>query len=153
MEAVLEKTRKSIDAVVHLGDGWDEIHDIMRAYPNIPLYAVTGNCDYGSGPSSLTFHFAAKKFLITHGHKFNVKSGYLRLSLWAQENEADVCMFGHTHVPELFYSGRTLMLNPGSVGFPRGEYGSSYGIVDVSDTGLVEARVMAKRGREYVRVL
>ena len=152
MDAVLKKICKSIDAVAHLGDGWDEIHDIMLNYPSVPLYAVAGNCDYGSGPSSLAFNFASKKIIITHGHRFNVKYDHLRISLWAEENEADACLFGHTHVPEMFYSGRTLMLNPGSIGVPRGGYKESYGIVDVSDTGIVDGRVMVKHDKEYRRM-
>jgi len=153
MEAVIKKTSKSIDAVVHLGDGWDEIHDIMLMYPLIPLYAVSGNCDYGSGPSSLAFSFSSKKFLITHGHRYGVKYNYIHISLWAEENEADVCMFGHTHMPEVFYSGQTLLLNPGSIGLPRGNFTASYGIVDVTENGIVEGRIMANRGGEYRRII
>ena len=149
----MKKINKSIDAVAHLGDGWDEIHDIMRMYPLIPLYAVTGNCDYGSGQSSLAFRFASKHFIMAHGHRYGVKYNYLRISLWAEENYADVCMFGHTHIPEIFYRGHTLMLNPGSIGFPRGDYAASYGIVDVSEDGAVDGRVMAKHGDEYRRIL
>ena len=153
MDAVIKKTHKSINAVVHLGDGWDDIHDLMLMYPFIPLYAVTGNCDYGSGPNSLTFNFASKKIIITHGHRFNVKYDHLRISLWAEEQEADVCMFGHTHIPDVFYSGRTLMLNPGSIGLPRGSYTASYGIVEVSDTGIIDGRVMGKQAGVYRRIV
>jgi len=153
MEAVLSKTYKTINAVAHLGDGWDEIHDLMLMYPLIPLYAVAGNCDSGSGPSRLAFNFASKKFVITHGHRFHVKSSYLRVSLWAEENEADVCLFGHTHIPEVLYSGPTLMLNPGSIGFPINDYPSSYGIVDISDNGVIEGCVMGKQNGVFRRLL
>jgi len=153
MKAVLEKINKSIDAVAHLGDGSDEIHHLMLQYPSIPLYAVAGNCDSGSGQSTLAFNFASKKIVLTHGHKFHVKSDYLRISLWAEENEADVCLFGHTHIPAIFYSGRTLMMNPGSVSFSKAEYSESYGIVDVAENGAVEGCVMAKYGFGFKRVL
>jgi putative phosphoesterase len=152
MEAILEKTRKSIDAVAYLGDGWDDIHKLMPIYPSIPLYAVAGNCDYGSGQNALPFNFASRKIIITHGHRFNVKFGYLRISLWAEENEADVCLFGHTHIPDVFYSGRTLMMNPGSISFPNAEYPISYGVVNISENGVVEGCVMGKRGLVYKRI-
>ena len=152
MGSVLRKTRNSINAVAHLGDGWDEIHDLMLLYPLTPLYAVAGNCDHGSGPDTLAFNFASKKIIITHGHRHNVKYDYLRISLWAEENEADVCLFGHTHVPEVFYSGRSLMMNPGSIGLPHSGYSESYGIVDITDNGIIEGRIMAKHGRDYSRM-
>jgi len=153
MDSVLEKTYTSISAVVHLGDGWDEIHEVMRKYPKLPLYAVVGNCDYEPGPGSLAFRFSSKKFIITHGHRYNVKSDYLRLRLWAEENEADVCLFGHTHVPDVFYSGRTLLMNPGSIGIPRGQYTQSYGIVDISESGIIDGRVMGKQGGVFQRIV
>jgi len=153
MKAVLEKTQKHINAVVHLGDGWDEIHDLMSEYPLIPLYAVAGNCDFGSGPSTLAYQLASRKFIITHGHRFHVKSGYLRITLWAEENEADVCLFGHTHAPEVFHSGRTLMMNPGSISLPKPDFPASYGVVDMPDNGFVEGVVMGKQGLVYRRFI
>ena len=153
MGAVLEKTAKSVNAVAHLGDGWEDIHELMRKHPDLPLFAVTGNCDYGSGPNSLTFRFASKKFIMTHGYRYYVKSDYLRICLWAEENQADVCLFGHTHVPDVFYAGSTLMLNPGSIGAPRGQGAASYGIVDVSETGVVDGRVMGVKGGALKRLL
>ena len=152
MSQILKQTGKSIDAVAHLGDGWDEIHEIMHLYPSIPLYAVTGNCDWGEGPESLIVSFSSKRIVLAHGHRFGVKAGYLRVSLWAEENEADVCLFGHTHIPDVFYSGKTLMLNPGSVAAPRSGYPACYGIVDVSDTGIVEGRLMGKQNGVYRRL-
>jgi len=153
MKAVLEKTNKSIDAVAHLGDGSNEIHHLMLEYPSIPLYVVAGNCDSGSGQNTLAFNFASKKIILTHGHKFHVKSGYLRISLWAEENEADVCLFGHTHEPAIFYSGRTLMMNPGSISFPKSEYPVSYGVVDVDENGIVVGSVIAKYSWGFKKVL
>ena len=149
MDVILKKTCKLIDAVAHLGDGWDDIHDLMLMYPHLPLYAVAGNCDYGSETSSLTFNFASKKFVITHGHRYNVKFDRLRVSLWAEENEADVCLFGHTHVPDMFYYDRIFMINPGSIGLPRNGFSASYGIVDVSETGIINGSIMEKQGRDY----
>ena len=153
MGNVLEKTYKYISAVAHLGDGWDEIHDLMLKYPSIPLYAVVGNCDFGSGQGVLTFNFASKRFILTHGHRFNVKSGYLRIALWAEENEADVCLFGHTHIPDVFYTGRTLMMNPGSIGLPRADCRMSYGVIDVSENGVVGGSIMGKQGRTYRMIM
>ena len=140
-----------------MGDGWDEVHDLAVKYPHMPLHAVSGNSDFGSGPDVLAFNFGSKKFVITHGHRYDVKYDRLRICLLAEENEADVCMFGHTHLPELFYHGRSLMLNPGSISLPKGNYLGCYGVVDISESGVIEGRVMAREiGREckeYRRIL
>ena len=37
------------DAVVHLGDYFSDAEDLAEEYPNIPFYAVPGNCDRGRG--------------------------------------------------------------------------------------------------------
>ena len=33
------------DAIVHLGDCYDDAQVIMEEYPHIPVHAVAGNCD------------------------------------------------------------------------------------------------------------
>ena len=42
------------------------------------------------------------------------------MDLWAQEEEADICLYGHLHVPDAWKEGRTLFVNPGSISQPRG---------------------------------
>ncbi len=37
----------------------------------------------------------------------------------ARENGADILVYGHTHVPEIRQDGGILVLNPGSLTFPR----------------------------------
>ena len=68
-----------------------------------------------------------KGLLLTHGHRYSVKSGYDALLARAVEVGADIVVFGHTHVPFLKtipkgteVSGKilerpTYLFNPGSV--------------------------------------
>lgn len=59
------------------------------------------------------------RVFLTHGHRYRVKAGYLQLTLAAQEREARVCCFGHTHRADCFVDGGCLFLNPGSLLSPR----------------------------------
>jgi predicted phosphodiesterase len=45
--------------------------------------------------------------------------------------DADIVVLGHTHRPLLFQAGRTLVINPGSVGLPRdGDRRAAFAVVD-----------------------
>ena len=65
------------DAIVHLGDHYDDGEALGEEFPNIPIYQVPGNCDRYRAP------FGASEILIlpvlgvnlymTHGHRHNVK--------------------------------------------------------------------------------
>ncbi|MDR1641356.1 MAG: metallophosphoesterase [Clostridiales bacterium] len=133
MKRVLRLVRDSVSMVVHLGDGYYDALQLAEDYPGLPFHLVAGNCDHGDWEDINTFHVAGKKFIMVHGHMQHVKSGFLRLSTLADEMEADVCLFGHTHVPTLFYWGTTLMMNPGTIGSRRGQ--PTYGVIEMRDDG------------------
>ena len=60
------------------------------------------------------------RIIQTHGHLFQINFSFQKLDLWAQEEDADICLYGHLHIPDAWKEGRTLFLNPGSVSLPRG---------------------------------
>jgi putative phosphoesterase len=100
-----------------------------------PVWAVRGNCDLTKDvPEALTLVVEGATILLVHGHRQGVKHSLLRLGLYALEEEANLVLFGHTHVPvEELYEGATLY-NPGSLGEPRGGK-PTFGIVTV-DAGV-----------------
>ena len=55
-------------------------------------------------------------FDTAHGHRYGVKQGLLRFSLAAQEQQAQVALFGHTHIPYCRQEGGLWLLNPGACG-------------------------------------
>lgn len=55
-----------------------------------------------------------KRILMTHGHRYGVKSGYLRAVYAAKEQQADILLFGHTHRAECFQEEGLWVLNPGA---------------------------------------
>ena len=57
------------DVIIHLGDHERDTEILRRKYPEIPLYSVCGNCDYGSqGLLADVVPLGPVKAYITHGH-------------------------------------------------------------------------------------
>ena len=56
IRAVERERPSTLDAIVHLGDGWRDAEALHRLYPRIPLEQVPGNCDLGrfEGASALS---------------------------------------------------------------------------------------------------
>ncbi|MEI3524175.1 MAG: metallophosphoesterase family protein [Anaerotignum sp.] len=54
------------------------------------------------------------------GIKQRVYWNYDSISYWAEEQGADVVLFGHTHRPVYDDRGRVMLFNPGSISMPRG---------------------------------
>lgn len=107
-----------VDAIFHNGDSElsskDDIWD--------GIYVVAGNCDYDSGyPNRLITQFPEFTVAQTHGHLYNINFTWDRLDLFAQEADADICLYGHLHRPAAWRNGKTVFVNPGSVLQPRGD--------------------------------
>jgi hypothetical protein len=126
------------DCVIHLGDHSRDA-EIVRALTDKPVYSVHGNCDFSSeAPEEIELIVEGVRLCAVHGHKQGVKTSLLRLGLFALEKEANIVLFGHTHVPtEQFYAGATLY-NPGSLGEPRGVK-PTFGVI-TADAGAYRIR-------------
>jgi len=102
------------------------------------IHVIAGNCDYGCGyPDVAELNIAGKKILMTHGHSFRVKSGFDGIIAAAKVHNADICLFGHTHVPASFYDSGIFFLNPGSISLPRGLEGKSYAVIEIIDGNIL----------------
>lgn len=111
------------DVCFFLGDGERDIAKLMEQYPDLPVYAVRGNCDFGTKfKSSLCCEADGVRIFMTHGHMSYVKYEYDLETLTSQAVEAgaDIALFGHTHEQHLSESRGVTRLNPGSAG--RGYY-------------------------------
>lgn len=112
---IVARTRP--DMIVHLGDGERDVIELRERFPDIPLHAVSGNCDFRTAkPETELFEVEGIKFFITHGHLFGVKSTRAKLIEQAVRRSADVVMYGHTHCAQLLETDRLMLLNPGSCG-------------------------------------
>lgn len=107
--------KKKYDAVFHLGDYHSDARWLERRL-DVPLYCVAGNCDmFAKAPRMARASFEGHMLLAVHGHLQDVKYGYDGLSYYAEENGADIALFGHTHRAYAGYVGPVLLVNPGAL--------------------------------------
>lgn len=106
------------DLMIHLGDVGPEYLNVERM-AGVPTYMVAGNNDYGGFLRDMSIiYLGSHRVLLTHGHRQGVHFGVDRLRYLALENECDIAMYGHTHVPFL-EEGDVTIINPGSISLPR----------------------------------
>lgn len=118
--------REEPHMLLHLGDCWRDGARLHDRFPEIPFEQVPGNCDFRSREETEKLLFLGdKRILICHGHTYGVKQSLLSAGLAAEEKQLDLFLFGHTHKPLVDMRGRTLFLNPGSIGdYSRPTYGT-----------------------------
>lgn len=120
LEMIMEQ-EAPVDALIHCGDG--EGHEgYIAAMAGCPIYMVRGNNDFFSElVRELEFELAGKKIFLTHGHTYNVSMGPERIMEEGRSRGADIVMYGHTHRPEFIEKKDIIVLNPGSLAYPRQE--------------------------------
>lgn len=131
---------QNVDVLIHLGDYSRDAY-ILSKEINREIIYVKGNCDFqADADCDKTIILEGKKIFITHGHNYNVKYDYLDLYFKAQEIEADLVLFGHTHQSEIFEKDGILFVNPGSISRPRGQ-NQSYAMIYI-EKGVVLPRLV-----------
>ena len=135
LETILER-EKPLDLVIHLGDA-EGAEDYIEVIAECPVEIVAGNNDfYTSLPIEKELKIGDYKILITHGHYYYVNGGIGHIRKAAVERNIDIAMFGHTHKPFFEEEENRIILNPGSISYPRQEGRKpSYMIMDIDGTG------------------
>ena len=121
------------DAIVHLGDFYDDGEELHEEFRHIPIYQVAGNCDrYYASPAArelLICKVCGVDLFMTHGHRQWVKNGTELLVRDARQAKVQAALYGHTHIPDCRKDGDLWILNPGAAG----SWGGSSGIIEVED--------------------
>ncbi len=137
------------NAIIHLGDYFDDGQAIARENPHIRAYQVPGNCDrfrcLGREPEVMQPSIGGVKFFLTHGHLHMVKSTYGRVISDARAAGAGCVLFGHTHESycEQLEDGLWVM-NPGSCG----SFGGSCGLIQLENEKITACRVLRQTDLE-----
>ena len=137
MAAAVEQSAPRM--IFHLGDCWRDAEKLHDLFPDIPLEQVPGNCDYRPDePAERLLFLEDKRVLMCHGHTYGVKQTLLNAGYAAEEQNLDLFLFGHTHKPLVDMRGKTLFLNPGSIG---DHFRPFYGVVTL-ENGRLDARTV-----------
>jgi putative phosphoesterase len=125
-----ERRLAGVDHIVHAGDiGRPEIVDALRKIA--PVTAIRGNVDSGEWareyPETTLVSLAGKSVYVLHDLK----------TLHMDPGAAiDVIVSGHSHVPKIETTGRTLYINPGSAGPPRFKLPITLAILELLSDGM-----------------
>ncbi|MZQ97167.1 MAG: YfcE family phosphodiesterase [Acidaminobacter sp.] len=130
------EANRDASIIIHCGDFASDL-EIVKSMP-IEAVAVTGNVPDlhqarlmpDDRMEERILIYEGVRILLTHGHRYDVKYTLNKLFYRAQEAQAELVLFGHTHTAlNLSHDGITF-LNPGSPARPRGGK-PGYGIIDV----------------------
>lgn len=126
------------DAIIHLGDYFDDGEVLKEEFPQISCYQVPGNCDRyrcpPGQPEILIDRICGVNLYLTHGHRHQVKIGLGALLKDARAAKVDAVLYGHTHIPDCHREADGLwVLNPGSCGY----FGGSAGMIECQN-GKIE---------------
>jgi putative phosphoesterase len=106
-----------VEVILHAGDvGGDAILDELSLIA--PVLAVSGNTDPPDAPrlrAALLHVVDGVRIHVSHGHELGVP----KPPALAVRYDADVIVYGHTHVPLVKRIGPRLVVNPGAAGPAR----------------------------------
>ncbi len=122
------------DAVFFLGDGEDDFYTqaVSKLLTDKKVTALAGNCDFYSAlPKEEVVQLYGKRIFALHGHTRFVKYGLQGLLDAVRENQADIVLYGHTHIPKVDYADGVYYMCPGSI------RQGSYGIVEITQQGEI----------------
>lgn len=115
---IVEK-HQNCEAYIHCGDSQLQSSDESLQ----PFYVVAGNTDFDRNLApDLLLDFEAYVFWVTHGHRYGVNWDDSQLIQGAKQLGANIVCFGHTHIPYCQKKEGILLINPGSVISPRGQW-------------------------------
>lgn len=109
-----------VEAWFHTGD-YSQDATFLGSLTEKPVYSVCGNCDVYEGRSPVECIAKLEGFTIAmnHGNKYLYGVGVENLRAWGRAKNADIVLFGHTHIALLEDKDDMLLMNPGSAARPR----------------------------------
>ena len=137
VELAIAQVREEIgefQMLIHLGDVGDARE--IESLAGVPCYIVRGNTDYDAKLlNANVIEASGHRIFATHGHLYQVDMRLDLLRFAALENDCDIAMYGHTHVPYLEEdTDDVTILNPGSISKPRqADHRYTYMVMEIDD--------------------
>ncbi|MDV0431218.1 metallophosphoesterase [Lactiplantibacillus sp. DA1] len=133
---LLDEYRGQVDAFFHCGDSELPHDDPLFE----EMFVVQGNMDFDTAlADEVNPTIDGVSVYMTHGHLVGVNMGLAHLLANATAQHAVLAFFGHTHQLGVERHGGVLVLNPGSITYPRGEFariGGTYALVTTTSAGI-----------------
>ena len=137
VELAIAQVREEIgefQMLIHLGDVGDARE--IESLAGVPCYIGRGNTDYDAKLlNANVIEASGHRIFATHGHLYQVDMRLDLLRFAALENDCDIAMYGHTHVPYLEEDPDDItILNPGSISKPRqADHRYTYMVMEIDD--------------------
>lgn len=137
VELAIAQVREEIgefQMLIHLGDVGDARE--LESLAGVPCCIVRGNTDYDAKLlNANVIEAGGHRIFATHGHLYQVDMRLDLLRFAALENDCDIAMYGHTHVPYLEEDPDDVtILNPGSISKPRqADHRYTYMVMEIDD--------------------
>ncbi len=116
------------DHVFSLGDSEMPEHELS----SMGIVGVRGNYPFEPQfPYDLNLRFLDYNVFFTHGHRYFVKSGLSALYRNARSLGCQIAFYGHTHIWNIEDAGDVLLVNPGSLAYPKLNSELTYAVVEL----------------------
>ncbi|MFD0050072.1 metallophosphoesterase family protein [Actinomycetes bacterium NPDC127524] len=132
----LLKELKNADLIIHAGD-WQTIavYNDLRKYGKVE--GVYGNVD----SQQILERFPDKQILTVKQFKIGLIHGHgkkwtteKRALIAFKDDDVDMIIYGHSHIPKITHENKCLLFNPGSPTDKRRQMQYSFGIVTAGET-------------------
>ncbi|MFG6495228.1 metallophosphoesterase [Fictibacillus sp. UD] len=138
-EPILTVLKNGVDYILHAGDWTTEsLYEELQSFA--PVYGVKGNVDNGTWSSTLPekvlLELEEVKIAMVHGHLGKGRSTPERAFRACEDDDVDVIIFGHSHIPFHEVKDNKILFNPGSPTDKRREKQFSFGLAVVEQSTI-----------------
>ncbi len=125
----------------HAGDSIEDA-EYLEQVSGKKVYKVCGNIDWFShSPQELLVKIENVRIFLTHGHKYQVKWTLDNLFERAVKLNADLIIYGHSHVGAKEIIKNRIFVNPGSISQPRDGMPPSFMKADINGSNINIERI------------
>jgi len=130
---------KNIDFLIHLGDNIQDYNELCNKMKGLKSLYIIGNHDMEwLEPKEALIKIGNIKIYATHGDKFNIKLGIDDLLKKGKSLDANIILYGHSHIQKCIKKDGILIINPGSISEPREKNCLfSYTILTITDEEII----------------
>ena len=139
---VLEQ-EENLDLLIHCGDVEGAEYEIEH-YAGCDTVFVAGNNDFFSQlPREAVLQIGKYKVWVTHGHNYYVNANPEYIKKEARARGMDMVFYGHTHRPVIDNYEGIIIVNPGSLTYPRQEERKcSYAVLEIEGDEIKRLEIL-----------